>query len=715
MSRSDFPETGGACTGGFILGFYAGRAALGVEARAEGPAPVNPNAFIHIAPDNTVTVMVHKSEMGQGVYTSIPMLIAEELECDWKSVRVEPAPVAPVYANPMFGVQATGGSTSVRSEWDRMREVGAAAREMLLCAAAETWNVDRAGCRAQEGRVVHRSGKAITYGELAEKASKLPIPKDVPLKDPSSFKIIGKPTGRLDTPPKVDGKAAFGSDARMPGMLVALVARCPVFGGKVKGFDAADAKAVPGVREVVEIPSGVAVVADGFWQAKKGRDALKVEWDEGPFARFSTDSIRDEYRRLATSPGTQARKDGDPEKAMASAYRKVTAEYEVPYLAHADMEPLSCAIDFRPDAADVWAGTQAQTINREDAARVLGLAPEKVCLHTMYLGGGFGRRGNPHSDYVVMAAEVAKAVNKPVKVVWTREDDTKGGFYRPFWYEKVEGGLDEAGRPVAWRHTIVGQSIMRGTLYAERRIKDDIDATSVEGAADMPYEIPNVFVGLHSPELAVTVQWWRSVGHSQNGFVVESFMDEMAFAAGKDPYEFRRALLARHPRHGAVLDLAAQKAGWGTPLSEGRSRGISLCESYGSIVCEVAEVTAAPSGDVRVHRVVCAVDCGRTVNPSTIEAQMESGIVFGLSAALYGAITIKDGRVEQANFNDYPVLRIDVMPEVEVHIVPSARDPGGVGEPGTAPIAAAVTNAVFAGTGRRIRRLPIMPAAPGQR
>jgi isoquinoline 1-oxidoreductase subunit beta len=665
------------------------------------------NPFVRIGVDGAVTLVVNKSEMGQGVHTSLPMLLAEELACDWSAVRVESAPVAPVYNNPVTGLQMTGGSMSIRTEWERLRTFGAAAREMLIGAAAERWKVDRSGCRAEHGAVVHRSGKRLPYGELAERAASMPVPEHVTLKSPAQFTVVGKATPRLDTPGKVDGSAIFGLDVTLPGMLTVVMARPPVFGGKVKSFDAAKAKAVPGVRQVVEAAGGVAVAADTFWSARKGRDALEILWDEGPLPGLSTEGMREEYAKLGRSPGAVARKDGDPEQALAGAVTRLTAEYEVPYLAHACLEPLNCVVDLRSDGCDIWTGTQAQTLHRDDAARVLGLAPDRIRLHTTYLGGGFGRRGNPHSDFVVEAAQVAKALKRPIKVIWTREDDTKGGYYRPLWHSRLSGGIDAQGNLIAWQHTIVGQSIMKGTVYASRRIQGGIDTASTEGAANTPYEIPNLFVGLHSPEIAVPVQWWRSVGHSHTAFVVESFIDELAAAAGKDPYEFRRTLLANHPRHRGVLDLAAEKAGWGTPLPSGRARGIAVHESFGSFVSEVAEVSVTPSGDIRVHRVVCAVDCGAVVNPAGVETQMESGIVFGLSAALYGEITMKNGRVEQGNFDTYPLLRIREMPEVEVHIVPSTESPGGIGEPGTPPIAPAVTNAIFAATGKRVRRLPI--------
>jgi len=704
ISRREFLKAGALAGGGLLLGFYlpGGQMPLAAEA-----ALYYPNAFIRIGSDESVTIMVNKSEMGQGVYTSIPMLVAEELECDWSTVRAEPAPVAPVYNNLATGMQMTGGSTSIKSEWERMREVGAAAREMLIAAAAETWKVDAGACRAENGRIIHTGGQSLSYGQLAEKAAGMPVPSKVSLKDPAQFKILGKPARRLDTSVKVLGKARFGCDAQVPGMLTALVARPPVFGGKVKSFRGAKAKAVPGVKEVVQIEAGIAVVADGYWAAKRGRDLLEITWDEGPHAMLSTDAMREDYARMAQSPGLPARKDGDPESALASADKKLTAEYFLPYLAHASMEPLNCLVDLSANSCEIWTGTQSQTANRDAAVKTAGLRPDQVKLHTTYLGGGFGRRGNPHSDFVNLAMQVAKAVKQPVKVLWTREDDMRGYYYRPLWHSRMSGGLDRHGNLVAWHHTIVGQSIMKGTVNEKKRIKNGIDSSSVEGAADVQYEIPNLLVDLHSPEVGVPVQWWRSVGHSHTGFVVESFMDELAHAAGKDSYRFRRVLLAEHPRPRGVLDAAAQMSGWGTPPPKGRARGIAMCESYGSFVCQVAEVSVNREGKVRVHRVFCAVDCGSTINPSIIEAQMQSGIVYGLSAALYGAITIRQGRVEQENFDDYPVLRMDEMPVVEVRIISSTEKPGGIGEPGVPPIAPAVTNAVFAATGKRIRSLPI--------
>jgi len=708
ISRRDFLKTGAVIGGGLVLGFSVPLRYPLAEGTTPSPS-FAPNAFIRIGTDNRVTIIVNKSEMGQGVYTSLPMLVAEELECDWSNIRVEPAPVDPAYNHTEWGnAQGTGGSSSVRSTWKQFRKAGATARAMLVKAAADIWNVDEAGCRAEKGYVIHDATKRkLAYGKLVRKAAQMETPQDVPLKEPKDFKIIGRSMKRLDTPEKVNGKGIFGMDAKIAGMLAAVVARPPVFGGKVKSFNADKAKALDGVKEVVQINSGVAVVADHFWQASRGRDALEIIWEEGDNSGFSTAGMREEYARLARTPGAVAKKKGEPEQAIAKAARQINAEYEVPYLAHAPMEPLNCLVDLRDESCEIWTGTQFQTADRNAAAKVSGLKPEQVKIHTMLLGGGFGRRANPHSDFVAEAVHIAKAIKKPVKVIWTREDDMRGGYYRPMWYDRISAGLDGNGSITAWQHTIVGQSIISGTPFEQVMVKNGIDATSVEGARDIPYDIPNVLVDLHSPKIGVPVLWWRSVGHSHTAFVVESFMDEIAHAAGKDPYEFRRALLTNHPRHKAVLELAAQKAGWGTPLPEGRARGIAVHQSFGSFVAQVAEVSVKPSGEVRVHKVVCAIDCGRFVNPDTVEAQMESGIVFGLTAALYGAITFRNGRVEQSNFHDYEMLRMKEMPKVEVYIMPSQESPQGVGEPGVPPVAPAVCNAIFSATGKRIRRLPI--------
>ena len=707
-TRRAFLKVSATLSSGVLLGFRFPGVTDAAAQTTSGTAITEfaPNAFIRISKGNVVTILVNKAEMGQGVYTSLPMLIAEELEVDLRRVKVVAAPVDPAYNHPVFGMQFTGGSQSIASEWERLRKAGAAAREMLLAAAADMWKVDRAGLRAENGAVIGPGGRRLTYGQLAERAAAMPVPTDPPLKDPSQFKIIGKSTRRLDSRVKVTGEATFGLDARVPGMLTAVVVRPPVFGATVKSVNAARARTVRGVKDVAQIPSGVAVIATSFWAAKKGRDALEVVWEEGAGARVDTAAQQAAYAELATTPGRPAKREGDASAALAGAATRIQAAYQMPYLAHAPMEPLNCLVALTADQCDIWTGTQFQTMDRANAAAVAGLTPEQVRIHTLFLGGGFGRRATPGSDFIVEAVHVAKAAKAPVKTVWTREDDLRGGYYRPMWHSAIAAGLDAGGRPVAWTHTIVGQSIVEGTPFASALVKDGVDVTSVEGAAELAYAVPNVAVELHSPKSPVPVLWWRSVGHTHTGFVVESFIDELAHAAGKDPYEYRKTLLAGQPRHLGVLDLAAKKANWGGPLTAGRARGIAVHASFGSWCAQVAEVSVQDQR-IRVHRVVCAIDCGRAINPETIRAQMEGGIVFGLSAALYGQITLKDGRVQQSNFHDYPVLRIDAMPVVEVHIVPSTEPPSGIGEPGTPLMAAAVCNALFALTGRRLRSLPL--------
>ena len=705
MHRRDFLKVSAAAGGGLLISLYLPEVSVG---QAKGAKKVfAPNPFLRIGSDDSVTIIVGKSEMGQGVYTSMPMLVADELEADWAKVKVEQSAVDAAYNHTVFGMMITGGSTSVASEWERQRKAGAMARMMLIAAAAQTWKVDPQSCRAERGYVIHQSSdRRLSFGALANSAASVPPPTEVPLKEPSQFKLIGKPTRRLDTPPKLNGSAQFGLDAKVPGMLTAVIARPPVFGAKPAQIKDEKAKAVPGVKAVIPVQAGVAVVANGFWPAKLGRDALEIEWNEGPNAGISTAGLREQFAALAKTPGLAARKEGDAGTALQNAAKKIEAVYEVPYLAHAMMEPLNCLVDLRSDRCEIWTGTQLQTLDRAAAAKVAGLAPEQVQIHTTLLGGGFGRRANPTSDFIVEAVEVAKAVRAPVKVVWTREDDIRGGWYRPMWYDRVAAGLDAYGNPVAWTHTIVGQSIMAGTLF-EAFIKNGIDASSVEGAAELPYAIPNVLVDLHSPKVGVPVQWWRSVGHSHTGFVVESFIDELAHAAGKDPYDFRHTLLAKEPRYLGVLWLAANKANWKTPVTKPRSRGIAVHYSFDTYVAQVAEVSVADDGTVRVHRIVCAVDCGQVVNPDTVAAQIEGGVIYALTAALKDEITLDRGRVQQRNFHDYPMLRINEAPEIEVHIVPSREKPTGVGEPGVPPTAAAVCNAIFAATGKRVRKLPI--------
>lgn len=705
-SRRNFLKSSAALVGGLVIGFYLpvkGGRAYAADGGASQVFP--PNAFIRIAPDDTITIVVNKSEMGQGVYTSLPMLIAEELEADWSKIRVEPAPVAAVYNHTGFGMQITGGSTSIASSWEQLRRVGATARVMLVEAAAKQWGVPASECRAELGVVKHSSGKSLRYGEVAEAAAKLPMPQNVALKQPKDFKVIGQSIKRIDTPEKVYGSAQFGLDVYQPDMLTVLIARSPVFGGKVKSFDATEAKKVKGVEGVYLVPTGVAVAATGFWPAKTARDLLKIEWEEGPGAALSTPKMRAEYLEMAKKPGAVARKDGDPAAALGKGAKSVTAEYEVPYLAHASMEPLNVAVDLRPDQCTIWTGTQSQTMDHAAAVQITGLKPEQVKVHTTFLGGGFGRRANPRSDFVIDAVQAAKVIGKPIKVVWTREDDTQGGYYRPMWADRISAAIGKDGKPVAWQHTIVGQSIVADTPFEAFLTKNGIDQTSIEGAATMPYAIPNLQVDIHSPKNPVPVQWWRSVGHSHTAFVVETMIDELANLAGKDPVQYRLDLLQKAPRHAGVLKLAAEKAGWGKKLPAGHAYGVAVHESFDSFVAEVAEVSLE-EGKVRVHKVVCAVDCGLVVNPDGVRQQVESAVVYGLSAALQGAITLENGRVQQTNFHDYPPLRLSRMPEIEVHIVPSDAPPTGIGEPGTPPIAPAVANAVFALTGKRLRRMP---------
>ena len=551
------------------------------------------------------------------------------------------------------------------------------------------------------------SNRRLSYGQLAESAAKISPPQQVTLKDPKDFKLIGKPLKRLDTPEKTNGKGIFGIDVKVPGMLTAVVARSPVFGGKLKSVNADKAKAVKGVRKVVEVPSGVAVIADGFWAAKRGRDALQIEWDEGPMADFNTKSQREQYAELAKQPGLSARKEGDASGAIGSAAKKIEAVYEVPYLSHAMMEPLNCAVDLRADGCEIWTGTQFQTVDRMSAAGIAGLKPEQVQIHTTLLGGGFGRRANPASDFVSEAVHVAKAAGAPVKVIWTREDDMHGGYYRPMYYHSLIGGVDADGNPLVWSHHVVGQSIVAGTMFESVIVKNGIDGTSVEGLDDIPYAIPNLSVEYHPAKVGVPVLWWRSVGHSHTAFVKESFIDELAVLGDKDPFELRRRLLAKSPRDLGVLELAAEKAGWGKPLPAGRARGIAVHASFESYTAQVAEASVDSGGKVRVHRVVCAVDCGRYVNPGIIEAQVQGAVIFGLTAAFYDELTFEKGRIQQSNFHDYPMLRINETPEIEVHIVKNNEKSGGIGEPGVPCAAPAVANAIFAATGKRIRKLPI--------
>ncbi|MBK7743375.1 MAG: xanthine dehydrogenase family protein molybdopterin-binding subunit [Betaproteobacteria bacterium] len=718
-SRRDFLAAGSGLVLGLYLPTAAGQAGgPGRAGSAAAAAPFAPNAFVRIGRDNTVTVVAKHLEMGQGVYTGLATIVADELDAAWAQVRIEGAPADAARYNNLFwgAAQGTGGSTAIANSWDQLRHAGAAARAMLVAAAARQWNVAAAAVSVRDG-VVSGGGKKATFGELAVAAGREAVPTEVKLKDPKDFVFIGRHVPRKDAKAKSNGSALFTADVKLPDMLTAVVAHPPRFGARVKSFDAQSAS-LPGVRYVIEVPNGVAVVATSFWAAKKGRDALKIEWDEASAAKFSSADILAEFKRLAGRPGIVARSEGDAAKAMASAVKTLDAAFEFPYLAHAAMEPMDCVVKLSATGCEIWNGAQSQTGDQIAVAQVVGLKPADVRINMLYSGGSFGRRANPAADYLVEAASIAQGLasagkrDVPIKLVWTREDDMRAGYYRPAYYHTLKAGLDADGNVVAWQHRIVGQSILSGTAFEGAMVRNGVDATSVEGASSLPYGIPNLAVDLHSPAVGVPVLWWRSVGSTHTAYSTETFIDELAQAAGKDPVAFRRALLAKHPRHLGVLELAAREAGWGKPLAAGkagekRGRGVAVHESFNSYVAEVVEVTVKADKTFSVDRVVCAVDCGIAVNPDNVRAQMEGGIGYGLSAALYGAITLDNGAVQQSNFHDYPVLRIDAMPKVEVHIVPSTAKPTGVGEPATPVIAPALANALAAATGQRLRNLPL--------
>ncbi|WP_300296442.1 xanthine dehydrogenase family protein molybdopterin-binding subunit [Ferrovibrio sp.] len=715
-SRRRFLQGAGATSLGLVVGFHW--APRNVMAQAAGN-PTMMNAFIRIAPDNTVTVLSKHLEMGQGVYTGLATIVAEELDANWAQIRAEGAPAdAKLYNNLAFGpVQGTGGSTAIANSWEQLRKAGATARAMLVAAAAEQWKVPAGEIVVNKGVVSHKSGKKASFGQLAAKAATMTPPAEVTLKDPAKFQYIGKSVARLDSRAKSNGTAQFTIDVKLPGMLTALLQRAPLFGATVKSFDASKAKSVPGVVEVVQVSNGVAVLAKNFWAASKGREALVIEWDETNAEKRGTDQIMAEYRELGKKPGLPARKEGNVDDAFAKAAKVIEATYDFPYLAHAPMEPLDCVVKYDASGAEIWAGDQFQTIDQMNAARVLGLKPEQVKINTLFAGGSFGRRANTVSDYIVEGAEIAKAIEgkesirgAPVKLVWTREDDIQGGRYRPMYHHALKAGIDAQGNIVAWQHRIVGQSIIAGTPFEPVMVKDGIDHTSVEGAANLPYAIPNMSVELHTTKTGVPVLWWRSVGSTHTAFATEVFLDEIAAETKQDPVALRRKLLTKHPRHLGVLNLVAEKAGWGKPLAKGRMRGVAVHESFNSFVAEVAEVALQPDGSWRVEKVVAAVDCGIPINPAIIRAQVESGIGFGLSATIKPGISLKGGKVEQSNFHDYEVLRIHEMPKIEVHIVPSKEKPTGIGEPGTPPVAPAVANALMVGTKQVFRALPLPEA-----
>jgi isoquinoline 1-oxidoreductase subunit beta len=705
LSRRRFIQAGAAAGGGLMvsvrLPFANG------EAEAADADVFAPNAFIRIGGDGQIVLTMPYVEMGQGTYTSIPMLIAEELEVDLKQVRLEPAPPnEKLYGNPLLGgVQATGNSNAIRASWQPLRQAGAIARTMLVSAAEKRWNVDPASCRAQSGEVLHApTGRSIKYGDLAAEAARMPVPERVVLKRPEDFKLIGTPAKRLDAPSKVNGTAVYGIDVRPPGVKIATLAQSPVFGGRVKSVDDAAAKAVKGVRQIVRLDDAVAVVADHMGAAKKGLTALVVEWDDGPHAKLNTDEIVSQLQQATLSLGAVAQNIGNIGEAMASAATKVEATYQVPFLAHATMEPMNCTVHVSKDGCEVWVGNQALARAQAAAASTAGLPLDKVVVHNHLIGGGFGRR--LEIDGVIRAVQIAKQVDGPVKVVWTREEDIQHDMYRPAFFDRLSAGLDEKGKPVAWNHRFAGPSIM--ARWAPPFFNNGLDPDTTEGAIDLAYALPNMhveYVRVEPP--GIPTAFWRSVGPSHNVFVVESFMDELAAAAKQDAVAYRVALLDKTPRAKAVLERAAEKAGWGQPLPERVGRGVSLQFAFATYMAQVAEVEVSRNGAVRVRRVVCAVDCGTVVNPDTVRAQIQSAIIFGITAALYGEITLKNGRVEQGNFDTYQMLRINEAPAIEVHIVQNTEPPGGMGECGTSAIVPAVTNAIFAATGKRLRKLPV--------
>jgi isoquinoline 1-oxidoreductase subunit beta len=704
LTRRQLLKGSAALGAGLVIGFRLPLDAAAQQAQAT-PGVFAPNQWLRIDRDGIVTITNSVPEMGQGAMTATPMIIADELDADWSKIRTEQAPANPkLYANPVTGNQAYGGSRGVRDHLEMWRKAGAAARQMLKQAAAQEWNVPESEVETEPGVVIHRpSGRRLMYGQLVDRASQLPVPQNPTLKTKDQFRYIGKEgIARLDIPIKTDGRATYGMDVKVPGMLIASIERCPVFSGKVQSLDATAAKAVPGVKHVVQVSNGVAVVATSFWSALQGRRALKVTWDEGAMASLTSAAISTQYEAMSKQAGQVARNEGNAEQALGAGGKVVEAVYQVPFLEHACMEPMNATAHGMPNSVTLWAPTQNPGGHQALAAKLAGVPVERVEVVTTLLGGGFGRRGEP--DFVTDAVETSKAVGAPVKVIWTREDDIQHGFYRPATYNVFRAALDANGQPVAWWNRIVGPGIL---IQKGRAPKGTIDPAAVEGARNHPYDIANIRVEWVEKDFGVPVGFWRSVGSSQNAFITESFVDELAHAAGKDPYEYRRGLLGKAPRHLAVLDAAAKGAGWGTPLPAGRARGIAVAFSYGSYAAHVAEVSVAPDGGVRVHRFVCAIDCGIAVNPDQVRSQMEGGAIYALTAALYGKITLDKGRVQQSNFHDYPMLRIGEAPTVETIIVDSGQAPGGLGEHGVPPVAPAVTNAIFVLTGKRIRTLPI--------
>lgn len=706
LSRRTFITVGASLGGGLLIGAGFTVASDEVQAATTSFAP---SAFVRIAPDGQVTVTMAYIEMGQGTYTSIPMLIAEELEVDLKTIHVEPAPPNDkLFANPLLGIQATGNSNAIRGAFEPMRRAGATARVLLIQAAAQRWRVEPSSCHADRGEVIHTpSGRRVKYGALAGDASKLQAPEKVELKPIADFKLIGTPAKRLDTPSKVNGTAVYGIDVKVPGMKVATLAQSPVFGGRLRSVDDRKALAVRGVRQVVRLDDCVAVVADHMGAARKGLAALAIEWEDGANAKLGTSDIVDSMKAASLGPAAIARNEGDFAKGMAGASTRLEAVYEAPFLIHAAMEPLNCTVHVRQDGCEVWVGSQVLTRAQAAAAEVTGLPVDKVTVHNHLLGGGFGRR--LEIDSVTRAVQIAKQVDGPVKVIWTREEDVQHDMYRPYFYDRLSAGLDARGQPVAWNDRITGSSILKRWAPPFYDSKKGLDTETIDGAVQPPYALPNILIEYVNHEPPVPTAFWRGVGPTHNVFVVESFIDELAAAAKQDPLAYRLALLEKNPRAKAVLKLAAEKAGWGRPMSPGQGRGVSVQFAFGTYLAQVAEVEVAKDGSVAVKRVVCAVDAGVIVNPNTVQAQVQSAVIFGISGALYGQATLKNGRIEQSNFHDVRVLRMSEAPLIETYIVQSTEAPGGMGESGTPALAPAVTNAIYAATGKRLRKLPVDP------
>lgn len=709
LSRRTFLKAGAAFGGGLMIGWVTGAQAEVGDTLVSKAGDFAPNAFLVVNRDGKVAVTSPMIEMGQGTYTSLPMLVAEELDVDMENVSVHHAPPNDaLYKNPnAFNLQITGGSTSIRSFFVPMRQAGAAARLMLLAAAAARLGVEQSELETRAGEVVHaKSGKTLSYGDLVDDAATLPVPANVALKNPDAFKIIGTPVKRLDSAGKINGSAEFGIDVRLPGMRVGTVAASPVFGGTLAAVDDKAAMSVPGVSEIIKLDNAVAVIADNYWSAKKGLEAANPTFNDGANANLSTADVVATLAKASERDGAVAQSKGDAAGALSNAAVKLDSTYENPFLAHTTMEPINCTIEVGKDGCDIWVGTQVPTRAQRAVAEALGLQPEQVRIHNHLLGGGFGRR--LEFDFIVQAALIARQSSGPIKIVWSREEDVQHDMYRPYYYDRISAGLDDAGKLVAWKHRIVGSSII--ARFAPFAFKNDLDVDAVDGAIDLAYDIPNLHVDYVREEPpGIPTAFWRGVGPTRSVYVVESFIDELAGAAKKDPVEFRRTLLAGNPRALHVVERAAALSGWGTPLGARKGRGIALLTSFGTYLAEVAEVSVADDGEVSVDKVFAVVDCGTVVNPNTVEAQMQSGIVYGLSAALWGEITLKNGRVEQSNFHDYRALRINEAPSITVEIVKSSAEPGGIGEPGTSALAPAVLNAVHAATGVRLRKLPIDP------